>query len=142
SGTTTGTYGFSLLADAHAYDAFSIAIGDSVSNGVPGPGAGNIETPGSIDSYSFTGTAGQIVRIAGPSLCCDPYWQVLAPDGSTVTASWWFGNANSQQLLLPLTGTYTIQVVGFAATGAYSFSLLTDPHAYETFKIAVGDSVS
>src|SRR6185503_13976716 len=120
-------------------------VGDSVSNGVPATGAGNLETPGSVDSYAFSGTAGQVVRISGPAaLCCDPYWQVLAPDGSTVNSYqwWWYWNYNTQHFVLPLTGTYTIQVIGNAATGAYAFSLLADTHAYDTFSIAVGDSVS
>lgn len=42
-------------------DTFNIKIGDEISNGVPGPGAGNIETPGVKDIYIFDATAGQKV---------------------------------------------------------------------------------
>ena len=38
---------------------FSIAIGDTVSRGVPGPGAGNLENPGVADVDTFRVTAGQ-----------------------------------------------------------------------------------
>ena len=146
SGAQIGTYDFSLIADPQTYDTFNIAVGDSVSDGVPGAGAGNIEAAGSVDSYGFSGTAGQVVRITSPSptACCDPYWQVFAPDGSSLGFYWWwwYGYTGGQQFVLPQTGTYTIQVAGSSATGAYGFSLIADPQTYDTFSIAVGDSVS
>ena len=41
--------------------AFSIKIGDKIDDGVPGPGAGAIETPYGQDAYIFTAAPGQRV---------------------------------------------------------------------------------
>jgi hypothetical protein len=43
---------------AELTDAFAIEYGDTVSDGVPCPGAGNIEAGGNADVYAFQGTAG------------------------------------------------------------------------------------
>ncbi|MDX1571539.1 MAG: hypothetical protein R3200_13735, partial [Xanthomonadales bacterium] len=48
-------------ATAQTTQFFNIAIGDTVSDGVPEPGAGNIENPFDKDVYTFTATAGQKV---------------------------------------------------------------------------------
>lgn len=37
----------------------TIDFGDTVSDGVPGPSAGNIEAPGEVDVYTFDAVAGQ-----------------------------------------------------------------------------------
>ncbi|MBN2085610.1 MAG: serine/threonine protein kinase [Anaerolineales bacterium] len=44
-------------------DKFEISIGDEISDGVPGPGAGRIETPGLKDIYFFSVGAGQTIYI-------------------------------------------------------------------------------
>jgi hypothetical protein len=44
-------------------DKFEIAIGDEIADGVPGPGAGNIETPGTKDIYTFEASQGQTIFI-------------------------------------------------------------------------------
>ena len=127
--TATGTYGFSLT-DVPVPQTFAIAVGDSVSNGVPASGAGNIETGGAVDGYTFTGAAGEQVRFVDPgsAACCTIYWQMFAPDGTTIGANW-FGDANPAPFTLPSAGTYTIQVNGYPASsfnvsGTYAFSLL------------------
>ena len=38
---------------------FALSFGQTVTNGVPALGAGNIETPGAVDIYTFSATAGQ-----------------------------------------------------------------------------------
>ena len=125
----TGTYGFSLTL-APAPQTFAIAIGATVSDGAPAVGAGNIETGGAVDDYTFNGTAGQAVRLHDPgsAACCNIYWQVYAPDGTALVGDW-FGEADLAPFTLPTTGQYTIQVNGypngaFDATGTYGFSLL------------------
>src|SRR5205814_996063 len=57
---STGTYSFKLW-NVPPPSQFPIAIGDTVTNGVPGSGAGNIETPGAQDIYTFTATPGEAV---------------------------------------------------------------------------------
>src|SRR5439155_96227 len=53
----SGTYSFKIL-DVPPPNQFAINIGDTISNGVPGPGAGNIESAGVDDDYTFTAQPG------------------------------------------------------------------------------------
>jgi hypothetical protein len=63
----SGTYSFQLLEVPPVVEEFSIAFGDTVSDGVPAPGAGNIEVPGAIDRYRFEG-AGTSSETVSPKL--------------------------------------------------------------------------
>jgi hypothetical protein len=133
---STGIYSFQLLAVT--VDEFAIAFGDIVSDGVPGPSAGNIEAPGATDVYTFTGTAGleAIFDLLGSTL--DTFWTLTAPDGDVLFATF----VRDRQLTLPADGTYTLTVRGAdpADTGTYSFQLRsTTP---QQFDIAIGDTVS
>ena len=76
---------------------FPIAVGDTISDGVPSAGAGNIDTPDAVDDYVFNGTAGQMVRLndLGPA-CCTLWWQIYAPDGTTVWAKGFYGQRTQQ----------------------------------------------
>jgi hypothetical protein len=107
-------------------DEFIIGFGDTVSDGVPGPGAGNIEVPRAVDRYRFDATAGQaaIFDVLSGSTN-DVRWALTAPDGSTVFDSLYV----DQQVALPQTGTYTLTVTGLQvdSTGTYSFQLLEAP---------------
>jgi hypothetical protein len=132
-GTATGTYSFSLTA-APAAQVFAIAIGNTVSDGTPAPGAGNIEAPGSDDEYAFTGTAGQTIRFTDLDAfpCCSLYWQVFDATGTLLDSNW-LGNSTGRQFTLSTTGQYTIRVNDYyfatdaTATGTYSFSLAPVP---------------
>src|SRR5512142_376944 len=42
---------------------FSIQIGDTVSPGVPGAGAGQIDVVTDVDTYSFSGVAAQMIYL-------------------------------------------------------------------------------
>ena len=133
---STGIYSFQLLAVT--VDEFAIAFGDIVSDGMPGPSAGNIEAPGATDVYTFTGTAGleAIFDLLGSTL--DTFWTLTAPDGDVLFATF----VRDRQLTLPADGTYTLTVRGAdpADTGTYSFQLRsTTP---QQFDIAIGDTVS
>src|SRR6185503_5853903 len=55
-----GAYSFRLRT-VPPDQRFTIAIGDRVTNGQPAPGAGNVETPGARDIYTFFATAGSQV---------------------------------------------------------------------------------
>ncbi len=82
-GDDVGTYSFSTNFTVD--ESFGYALGDVVSDGVPSAGAGNIETQGSTDTYSFTGTAGQSVyfdALAGSATLAD--WSVTAPSSAVV----------------------------------------------------------
>src|SRR5262249_36212070 len=55
----TGTYQFIVWPVTN--QVFSYRIGQIVSNGVPAAGAGNIESPGVVDRYTFSAAKGQVV---------------------------------------------------------------------------------
>ena len=143
SGTETGTYGFRLWA-VPADDVFAIAVGDTVSDGVPAAGAGNIEVPGVRDVYTFTATAGDVVfvnELAVVGLVLLDY-TISDPLGVPVVTDF-LGGADPGALTLGLTGTYTITVGEDRsdATGSYSFALSATPFD-DVFDIAIGDTVS
>ena len=67
---------------------FAYTVGNTVSNGVPAAGAGNIEAAGASDTYTFTGTAGQKVFVDQLSATsCSLTWSLTGPGGATVFAS-------------------------------------------------------
>src|SRR5690606_31994711 len=138
SPTTTGTYSFQLLL-APPPEVFTIAFGDTVSDGVPAPGAGNLEGPGAVDHYHFDATAGQVAildALSGSNTRIR--WRLDAPDGPEVFDAIY----TDRQATLDRAGTYTLTVVGFTPTSfdVYSFQLLAAPSAQE-FTIAFGDTV-
>jgi hypothetical protein len=138
--TDTGTYSFGLF-ESPRIDEFTIAVGDTVADGVPGTGAGNLEAPGASDVYRFDATAGQTLDfevLAGETF--DFSWQLRAPSGSSLFYLYLF-NARST---LPETGTYTLTVKGGDSdkTGAYSFRLVELVPPVDEFTIAFGDTVT
>jgi hypothetical protein len=140
SATTVGTYSFRLLATPPAQH-FAIAFGDTVSDGVPDVGAGNIEVPGARDVYSFDGEVGHTVildAISGPTSGLRVI--LTAPDGTEVLNQIYA----DREALLPVTGTYTLTMEGLtvAGVGVYSFQLLEVPPVVDEFTIAFGDTVS
>ena len=109
-----------------AAQAFTYALGSTVSNGVPAAGAGNLETPGAVDTYTFTGTAGQTVFVdyIAPSPC-RLTWRLVGPSNATVFASRGIC-ADPGQFTLPTAGTYTLTVdtpITSATIGTYSFQI-------------------
>ncbi len=137
---TTGTYSFSLLLSPPP-ELFAIHFGDTVSEGVPAAGAGNVESPGARDVYSFDAAAGQtaifdLLDGANTRLA----WSLTAPDGTTLFDSF----VGDRQLTLPATGTYTLTVKGLNIddSDTYSFQLLEVPPTVEEFTIAFGDTVA
>jgi predicted secreted protein/uncharacterized protein YdeI (BOF family) len=140
----TGTYQLKLW-DVPAPDEFTISIGDVVSDGVPGAGAGNIETPGVRDIYSFSGTTGQTIYLQqlDANGLSQLDWQIEAPDGSVVFERSFFYD-NEGPFVLDQTGTYRLIVggeYGIAETGTYQFQIWDVP-APDEFTINIGDVVS
>ncbi len=139
--TATGPYTFQIW-DVPDPDTFAIAIGDIVSDGVPGPGAGNIESPGREDIYTFDATAGTRIfadLLAGGGLPWD--WRLEAPDGTVIFDRSFFSDAGTY--LLPQTGTYELRIGELDSddSGTYSFRLWDVPDP-ETFTIDIGDVIS
>jgi len=106
---------------------FEIKIGDSVSQDQPGPGAGNIEAPGSFDVYTFTASAGQTVALSvltTPNSSNLINWKLVDEAGTEL-----FNNCmecgDPDPITLTQSGAYQI-IVGSKTdpgTGGYEFRL-------------------
>ncbi|HOW68094.1 MAG TPA: Ig-like domain-containing protein [Candidatus Paceibacterota bacterium] len=137
-----------LTATVARAETFAIHIGDTVSDGIPGPGAGRIEERTATDLYTFTATAGQLVFFEELSVANTfqghLIWEVKSPTGKRVFSAY-FDGTNPGRQVLPETGTYTItfSVTGTNPenTGTYSFQLRPIPPD-TTFPIQIGDTIS
>jgi Cadherin-like domain len=128
-------------------EEFNIAVGDTVSDGVPAAGAGRLAIAKEVDSYSFTAAAGQLAFFE--SLGQDPAfkgnlrWQLLKPSGSAVFSS--FFSYTPGRTVLPEAGSYNIRVYSDATDplwiGPYSFRVLPIPPD-QTFPFTLGSQVS
>jgi N-acetylglucosamine-6-sulfatase len=124
-------------------DVFTVAPGQTISDGAPGAGAGNIEVPGALDAYAFEGIAGQTIVVDDLTTgnCSGLEWSASLPDGAPLVGEQELGCPGSRSLLLPQTGRYAIDVRGSGdATGTYSFALRAAP-PQQVFAIAVGAAV-
>ena len=139
SSDETGTYQVQLW-DASP-DEFSIAIGDVVSDGVPQAGAGNIETPGKLDIYTFEASAGQVVYFDSQlESNGNLFWKLVDSAGTSIFEQNLSFDARGRTL--ELGGTYTM-IVGNPsndATGTYQLQLWDA--SPDEFSIAIGDVVS
>ena len=126
-----GTYSIRIrpvAADQH----FAIQPGDTVTNNVPGIGAGNIEMPGAQDFYTFAATAGQSLSFEAISRSAAfnnwLQWEVRSPTGALV-----FGNyfTDGGRRTMPETGNYSIRVWAGGNNpsylGNYAFRIYTLP---------------
>lgn len=137
---SVGGYSFQLVPMAVTQE-FNISINDTVADGIPMPGAGNLEAPGALDIYYFQGAAGQGIIFDVLNGATGQFWVLLsAPDGSIVFDTFFV----DQQVTLPQNGIYTLTVSGGQVTGfgTYSFQLLHVPPAAQEFNISIGDTVS
>jgi hypothetical protein len=136
----TGAYSFQVW-DVPSPQEFELQIGDTVSDGEPGAGAGSIETPGVRDIYTFTAQPGQVIFF--DAITGGPYIRATMTDedGAPIFENEWTDRAAVQHTL-ERGGTYTITVSGVDDTvGAYSFQLwqVAPPQEFAT---AIGDVVS
>jgi hypothetical protein len=140
-----GTYSIRIRGIA-ADQYFAIQPGDTVTNNVPGVGAGNIEMPGAQDFYTFNATAGQSLSFEAISRSAAfngwLQWELRSPTGALV-----FGNyfADGGRRTMPETGLYTIRVwVGAnnpSYLGSYAFRIYTLPGDVR-LNIQKGDVIS
>jgi hypothetical protein len=122
----TGTYRLQMLNVPPA-DQFSVNIGDSIRQGVPGMGAGTIETPGAEDIYSFNASPGQKVyfRSKEHSRGLEQIRWRLADDNGMEIFSTCLGCGDPGLQTLSRGGTYILTVGNPTnpATGNYSIDL-------------------
>ena len=142
-----GKYSFKIssLEDS----TLALSLGQTVTNGVPGQGAGQIETAGGQDLYSFSGNAGQKIifqsfyaaSIFGGYL----QYQIRAPSSNQVAIAY-FGNNHDETYVLPETGTYTVRTFAGAndagKIGDYSYRIYSPVVAWtDQFNVAPGKSL-
>jgi hypothetical protein len=121
----TGAYSF-IVHQLDPPDEFAIAIDEVVADGVPAPGAGNIEEPGAIDLYTLTAGAGDVVCFEELDGSCNIRWRATLPDGSTLFDDPAICLVNPGKFTLEQPGEYVIAVFGQgAASGTYSFIVNT-----------------
>ena len=142
SGDFTGTYGFQVL-NVPPLDEFSINIGDAIADAKPGPGAGNIESPGVQDIYHFNASPGQQIFFDSHG-ASDTHisWTVADEDGNFVFEKETIAFEQPDKTFeLTRGGTYTITVWGESgATDVYGFEIINVP-PNNVFTINVGDVV-
>ncbi|MFO0874831.1 MAG: dockerin type I repeat-containing protein [Phycisphaerales bacterium] len=143
SGNGTGTYAFVLVTPESAQH-FNINLDQVVNNGAPAAGAGNIETPGAVDIYTFTAPpATQVFFDEVSTTNCSISWTVTDPSNA-VLFSQQLGQCGPDAGTFVLAGgTYTIRVEDLSGngTGTYSFVLVT-PESAQNFDILYGQPVS
>lgn len=141
SQSAVGTYSF-VLVSVEQVEVFEIELEQVVSNGVPGPGAGNIEEPGSIDEYILTMTRPTLVYFDELSGSCSIQWRCEAPDGTVLFNNDVICITDPGLFVLDQTGEYTIRVYGNqSATGTYSFTIW-DVGPPDEFEIEIDEVVS
>lgn len=140
---STGTYRFQVW-NVPAPQHFAITVGDIISDGVPGPGGGNIESPGVRDHYRFTATAGQQVFVdaQGNTDVAGVNWTLVDGAGAELFSTC-LGCGDPGVQTLTQGGTYTITVGENRddSTGTYRFQVWNVPAPHE-FTIAIGDVIS
>jgi hypothetical protein len=137
----TGTYSFNIF-QLNPVESFPLSFKSTVSNGVPGPGAGNIEESGAVDEYLLDVTEPTAIFADFLTGGCSQVMSITAPSGAIVLASGFLCTPSAGALVLPEVGQYTVRVKGVeGATGTYSFVFweLNDP---DTFSVAVGDTIA
>ena len=131
-GAGTGSYSLHLALSPGANEHGVIQNGGSV--------AESISADGEIDSFTFEGTAGQrgVISISGNVVGGD-YYYVFNPDGSNLTEA-----GSAARINLGQTGTYTVLVRSFQATGTgnYEVYLALAPGANEHGALPFGTATS
>lgn len=112
-------------------DRFMITIGAKIEDGVPGPGAGAIETPGAQDVYTFTAAPRQRVyfRMFEHSAGMEQIrWRLVDENNNEVFATCLGCSEPGVQMLIT-GGTYTMTVGGedYPVTGLYRLQLFDVP---------------
>ena len=125
-GSEPAAYRFKLW-DA-TRQSFALTLGDRVANGSPAAGAGNLETPGAEDFYTFDTLAGQTVYLRATGAVSDLRWTLQMPfdlliplSEQSISRSL---DTNIVRMTCGLGGTWNLLTQGTgAAHGEYGFWL-------------------
>jgi hypothetical protein len=126
-------YTFSLFEPPQPQE-FEYTLGDTVSDGVPAAGAGNLETVASVDRYNFTIPAG------GTTVAFDREWWIPAKLTDAVTGEVISNDLRQGDQHALDAGAYQLELGPRSAT-TYTFALVEVP-AMQTFDYVIGDLVS
>ena len=141
--SSTGTYELQLFAVATP-SQFSIKIGDTIKEAVPGAGAGVIESPGAEDVYSFNATPRQSVyfRVWEHSTGLSYIKWKLIDDNGMELFDTCLGCSEPGAQVLVRGGTYTLTVGNqkYPSTGTYRLQLSNIPPP-DRFTIKIGDKI-
>jgi hypothetical protein len=122
---------------------YPIHVGDTVGDGVPAAGAGNIEQPSGIDIYTFNATPGQRVYFEELTGDCNSTtkWNLTDPAGAKVFDQTLGGGdtttCGNDAGRFQLAGGCYMLIVTSNAPATYSFKLLDVPPP-DQFAIAIG----
>jgi hypothetical protein len=123
---SSGTYRLQLF-NVPPPNQFLIKIGDKIKPGVPGAGAGSIETPGAEDIYVFTATPGQKV-----------YFHLLERSKGMDYINWRLQDDNGMELFSTCLGCTEPGVQTLIKGGKYTLTIgnrtnpATGNYAFET----------
>jgi hypothetical protein len=121
-----------------------VAIGDRIDDGVPGPGAGNIEKPYAVDHYAFTAEPGQSVyfRMARLSRGLDSIKWILVDDNGMEVFNTCLACTEPGVQDLTRGGQYVLSVgsENDASTGTYRLQLFAVPPPTR-LSVTVGDEL-
>jgi len=132
-----GTYnlGIGLVP---APDVFNVTLPLTASNGVPGSGAGNLETTSSEDDYVFTTTATGGIQVdlsnCTSSLGYYVTWSLVNVQTSATVYS--TSACGSKLIQNVAAGQYKLVVARSGATGTYNLGLLVQP-APQVFDVSL-----
>jgi hypothetical protein len=156
STVTDATATYSIAVRSAPREEFEVALGVPVGPDVPGPGAGEIGSPGQVDVYSFDGAAGDYEFVdmqafngvtcgAGRVEDTDLVYRLEAPDGEQLVSDRYnplvsSGCVDEGPIELPIDGRYELQVGALAtvtdATATYSIAV--EPAPPEQFELTLG----
>ena len=145
AGGNTGTYGLSLFV-VPPPDEFSVTLPLTASDGVPGTGAGNLETSVSKDIYEFTTLATRDIEV-DPSSCPGYFgnqlnWALVDTSDDTTVDS---GNCSNKLISAAPSGTYDLVVTphdGNAGTYALHAFIIPPPDEFSvTLPLAASNGV-
>ncbi len=142
AGDAFGIGDISVALNLVAPQTFDVSLPASISNGVPGPGAGNLETTASEDDYNFSiPAAGSLVMDLSPSQFWGVDWSLVDTDSGATVAS--ASGAGGHQVIPNLpAGDYQFAVTDHnGATGTYSVALSLQP-APDVFDVSLPASIS
>jgi hypothetical protein len=139
----TGAYALQLF-DVPAPQQFKVKIGDAISENVPAPGAGSIESPGARNAYRFEATPGQRVyfrKFEHDRGMEQIEWKLIDAEGAEVFNSR-MGYSEPGVQTLRRGGTYTLEIGSdrVPATGVYRLQLF-EVAPPQRFSVKIGDSI-